>query len=100
MDNKYKDIGDPIDCAIEECSEVIHALCKVKRFGWLDYHPDTKVSNVEYVHNEIFDLIYRLNQVLDIMRKEVKSGIDLGIWKVKDDSLFALGMLDEWSFNE
>ncbi len=42
---------------IEECSEVIHALCKVERFGEFNTHPDRPdVSNLEHVLEEIEDL--------------------------------------------
>ena len=41
---------------IEECSEVIHALCKVERFGENNFHPTTGVSNQEQVDLEIRDL--------------------------------------------
>ena len=41
---------------IEECSEVIHALCKVERFGPHNFHPDTGIGNQQKVFNEIQDL--------------------------------------------
>jgi len=41
MNKKYKDIGDPLDKLSEEASEVIHAVCKAKRFGLKNYHPST-----------------------------------------------------------
>jgi hypothetical protein len=64
MDPKYRDIGHPIDQLIEECSEVIHILCKVRRFGWDNYHPDDpkKTLNYELVENELYDLDTRINE--------------------------------------
>lgn len=42
---------------IEGCSEVIHALCKVERFGEFSAHPDRPdVSNLEHVLEEIEDV--------------------------------------------
>ncbi len=42
---------------IEECSEVIHALCKVERFGEFSTHPDRpNISNLEHVLEEIEDV--------------------------------------------
>ena len=42
---KYKDIGAVEDRLIEECSELIQAVCKAKRFGWGASHPDRKDTN-------------------------------------------------------
>lgn len=59
---KYWSIGHPIDQLIEECSEVIHALCKCRRFGWHNYHPNDpdKAKNFNLVLSEIDDLEARL----------------------------------------
>lgn len=42
MDPRYNKKGDRITNTIKECAELIHILCKVKRFGWFNYHPDDK----------------------------------------------------------
>lgn len=66
-DPRFKHIGDPITCATEECAELIHILCKVRRFGWDNYHPEDpkKTPNFVLVKNELSDLRARLQQ-LDI----------------------------------
>lgn len=45
MDDKYKNIGEVEDRLIEECSELIQSICKAKRFGWDNFHPDRPNSN-------------------------------------------------------
>ncbi len=62
MDKKYEAMGNIDDKVIEECSEVIHAICKAKRFGIEDWHPNTpKICNARLILNEIDDLKRRLN---------------------------------------
>lgn len=65
MDPDFDHIGDLITKAIEECAEVIHILCKVKRFGWHNFHPNDKnrTPNWKRVKNEIFDLERRLSEL-------------------------------------
>lgn len=55
-DSKYQAIGDIEDRVVEECAEVIHAVCKVQRFGYTNFHPETKKENVYQVADEIQDL--------------------------------------------
>ena len=65
MDPKYKDIGDIETRVIEECSEVIQALCKVQRFGWDNFNPLTNQSNLGKVWDEIQDLENVLSELKD-----------------------------------
>ena len=55
---EYENIGDPITKLIEECSEVIHILCKIKRFGYNNFNPDdkNKTPNHRLLELEMFDL--------------------------------------------
>jgi len=61
---------DPIEHAIEECAEVIHALQKGKRFGWDNYHPDRpRLSNRDAALNECAQLrkaLIRVENLLDV----------------------------------
>ena len=53
----YINIGSPEIKTIEECSELIKALCKSIRFGWNSTHPDTpEKDNLQLVEEEIQDV--------------------------------------------
>ena len=62
MHEQYKDVGDLLDCLIEECSEVIKAACKIKRFGWLSTHPVTEQQNIDVLRWEMEDVLSRIAQ--------------------------------------
>jgi hypothetical protein len=70
-DPKYKNIGDPITCTIEECAEVIHVLCKVRRFGWGSFNPydSERTPNIVLVRRELSDLKTRINELETEMNK-------------------------------
>ena len=42
---------------IEEAAEVIKVACKIKRFGYMDYHPDDPDCrpNADLLHDELAD---------------------------------------------
>ena len=73
IDLKYVNIGNPETRVMEECAEVIHAICKAERFGWFNYHPDTPdIDNIDLVENEMADLIRNweeLKQKLNNLRQ-------------------------------
>ena len=68
-DQKYKNIGSVETRTIEECSELIQALCKAKRFGFEGHHP--KVPS----RKNYDDVIYEINDVravCDELEKYIK----------------------------
>jgi len=62
MNRTYFNTGAPTIQLIEECSEVIHIICKGERFGWGCYHPDDpkRITNFSLALNEIEDLEKRI----------------------------------------
>ena len=70
-DSKYKAIGDIEDRVIEECAEVIHAICKAQRFGILNFHPETKRHNVYLIADEIQDLKRVLGEYENVILKKI-----------------------------
>lgn len=70
-DPEYEIIGDAVDIVQEECAELIHALAKVKRFGWSSWHPVTKETNLSRVHSEIEDVEKAIDRLLEYIGREV-----------------------------
>lgn len=72
-DLKYKYIGTPPTKLIEECAELIHALCKAERFGWENFHPDRpNETNRELVRAEMKDVegaLERMQRYLEKRRR-------------------------------
>lgn len=70
MVSKYDKVGSIVTRTIEECSEVIHILCKVDRFGWGNFHPldESKTPNYLLVAQEVSDLEHRLSELKIILR--------------------------------
>ena len=79
-DTRYENIGTPIIKAIEECSELIHILCKAERFGLENYHPDdkTKTTNRLLIIREVSDVYKSLGVLTDYLCKlEKENGTSL-----------------------
>lgn len=65
MNTKFAHIGLAEDKVIEECSEVIQAICKIKRFGLYNYHPDRPESNNRSeVLQEMADLRFAIDNYI------------------------------------
>jgi len=74
MDPVYEKEGVIMTNTIEVCAEVIHILCKIKRFGWFNYHPDdkNKVSNILLVEKELADLENKISKLRIEIYKQKK----------------------------
>ena len=72
MDKNYKNIGNIEDILIEECSELIQIICKIKRFGIDNYHPVTKEKNIDLVKSEIADVKEAIKRFESKLIKPVK----------------------------
>lgn len=40
----------------EECTEIAQDALKIQQFGFDSFHPETKMTNTEYLTNELNDL--------------------------------------------
>lgn len=73
-DKRHKKIGDPFDCLIEECAEVIQAVVKIRRFGPIG-HADKplraglRTTNTEDLLAEMDDCEARIKEVRSIIGK-------------------------------
>ena len=65
MDRQYNQVGSVIIRTIEECSELIHILCKADRFGMDNYHPEDghMTPNRTLIQLEIDDVLRVLNEL-------------------------------------
>lgn len=70
MDEKYKNIGSVFTRTMEECSELIHILCKVQRFGIDNFHPYHKTTNRETLKLEISDVKRTIKELEDYLEKQ------------------------------
>lgn len=67
-DGQYKNIGSLQLRVVEECSELIFAICKAERFGWSSFHPNTPNTN------NTFNVLHELNDVI-ILCEQLKTKI-------------------------
>ena len=65
----YEKIGHVSDRVIEECSELIKAICKARRFGLYDFHPKRPESNNQI---EILTEIKDVERVIAEYRTELE----------------------------
>lgn len=59
-----KNAHDALVRIAEECSEIQYIVCKGLRFGIYDYHPKTKVMNMDALLAEVSDLKEAVNDFL------------------------------------
>lgn len=63
-DSKFEGLGCITTRTIEECSELIHILCEIQRFGWFNYHPNNpNKENIVLVMDEIKCLEKRIEEL-------------------------------------
>ena len=68
---EYAHIGAIEDRLVEECAELIMAIQKGKRFGWLNYHPDRPgTTNLEDCQKEIQDVCAAMIEFEEILKLE------------------------------
>ena len=69
-DPRFIDIGHPAVLVIEECSELIKALCKAQRFGWMNYHPSQpERTNRMAVEEEMLDVEVAITRLRDFLNR-------------------------------
>lgn len=90
-----KDI--PLDYMInvlnEECAELIQAICKAKRFGIHNYHPDTpEESNMDKIINEMADVTSLIDYV--------KAELDISYTEFNDKKIAKIRRIRKWYKND
>lgn len=72
MDPVYQNIGGPFVKLIEECSELIHSICKMERMGRDNYNPNDpeKITNEDKIVYEMDDVVHKMVEVFESIRKE------------------------------
>lgn len=48
---------------LEECAEISHAASKAMQFGLYNYHPETKVTNLQKLQEEMIDFFSVLEEI-------------------------------------
>lgn len=66
----YQYIGDRADKVIEECTELIQAICKAKRFGYFEHHPNrpSHHTSIDDIRKEMEDV----NQAMELLEAKLR----------------------------
>jgi hypothetical protein len=49
----------------EECAEVVQIICKINQWGMSSSNPDTNLSNVNAIHQEVGDVLTMIDLLID-----------------------------------
>ncbi len=94
-DPEFENVGAPEDRAMEECSELIKAICKAKRFGWLNVH--NKRTNIDHVAAECADVLKTVRELLETLssgKLECPYKLKKDVWELIDEASGMLKLLD------
>ena len=64
---KYQHIGSIDHRLIEECAELIKAICKAERFGYGNFHPNRPKDSWKTNRDDILKEIEDVKRLLDEM---------------------------------
>lgn len=65
-DPKYQHVGDIDQRLIEECAELIKAICKAERFGYDNFHPKRPEGSDE---NNKTDILKEIKDVRRLLKE-------------------------------
>ena len=67
--SEFSERVNPAQRVVEECAELIHAICKAERFGWHNYHPSRPHStNYDDVREEMSHVVKAFANLIVAMR--------------------------------
>lgn len=76
-------VQEALDLVQEECSEIIQAISKIRRFGPESYHPDDpdKITNDVLLTNELGDFVLLVEYLIDAGAISTKAIDERVYWK-------------------
>jgi len=68
-------VSEVMDILQEECSEVIQAVSKIRRFGLDNSHPTSSQTNIQHLEEELGDVLAMVD-LLQSLNMVTKYGLD------------------------